>query len=169
MKKETLRKILELSKRGYDGEKDNAEAMLFMFMKKHSLTFEDLEKCEDNVIKEYEFTYKGLFEKDMLFQIFSKVINNKILKYSTPKRSRTKITFKLTYIQFVEISSMFSIYKSAWSQYQEDSFSAFINKNRLFPDITAGEDIMSNEETARISSIMRSMNITPINKMIENK
>ena len=70
---DTMKKLLELSKRGIDGEKENAEKLLTKMMKKYHISKEDLEK-ED--IKEFKIVYKDSFDEKLCCQVYYKVTKN---------------------------------------------------------------------------------------------
>lgn len=125
---EKLKKLYELSKRGVGGESVNAEVMLEKLLKKYGLTIESLLDSEK---RQYIFKVKSLTERQILFSVVTKTLQNRSIKYSSNKRNTT-IYLDLTPSDYAEIKIQFDAYTRALRKYMEQSQSAFIHANDLF-------------------------------------
>ena len=123
-----LRKLLILSERGIDGEKDNAAGMLDKLLEKHGLNLSDI---SDEAIETYWFKYKGKFQKRLLIQVIVATAG-KGVSVGTNQFQRGKIGAELTKCQMLEVEMLFSAYKIALEEELEFALEAFVNKNHIF-------------------------------------
>ncbi|WP_324825094.1 DUF2786 domain-containing protein [Sinanaerobacter sp. ZZT-01] len=63
---EKIKKLQVLAERGLDGERENAEKMVEILMKKHGISTVDLEEEKENY---YLFAYNGKTERQLLIQV----------------------------------------------------------------------------------------------------
>jgi len=156
---ELAKKLLELSKRGIGGEKENATNMLEKIMRDNNITWEDLEQ---EIKKERAIKYFSNDEKKFLQQVISSVVGrtNMYEQYSNGKKNY-KVDVYLTDIEFIEVIQK---HKFFWKEYQEQLelfYSAFIQKQKLYvkPDDKDVDDDkeMSDEEKEKLWKIMQMM------------
>jgi hypothetical protein len=124
-----LKKLKELADRGVDGEKQTAERMLQQMMKKHGITWEELNGDERT---DHEF-FASKDQKQFLHQVAASVLGRITVQRLVKDRKYKKSIFiKCTDAEFIEINAKFNFY---WQAYQRDLdtfYHAFIQKNRLF-------------------------------------
>ncbi len=77
--REKLKKILELSKRGIDGEKDNAQRILDEMVKKYDTSLDEL---NSEVCKECYFPYKNNPEKELILYILRSISDKEFRSYT---------------------------------------------------------------------------------------
>ena len=153
------KKLYALSKQGVGGEKDNAAEMLEKLCKKHNISMEDL---EDEVKREREFSIKkDEYIKRLFFQVVFSVVDRDrdVLTYTNSKSERKKgyksYFINLTDYEFLEITSKYEFYLDKYTQDADIFFSAFIQRNRLFPKTRASNDEeLSEEEQERIMKVL---------------
>lgn len=130
---EKLGHLKALADQGVGGEKVNAEERLRYLMQKHGITETDL---EDAGVRLYWIRYKTAYERKLLFQL--------AYKYTGPGhahgcvgtytgRRRKKVGIDCTPAQYIEIEADFEFYRAALAEEMDLFYTAFINKNRLFP------------------------------------
>ena len=125
-----LRKLLILSERGVDGEKENDADMLHKLLDKHDLTLNDI---SDEAKEIFWFKYKGKFQEQLLHQIIVATAGRGVECW-TQKRKRTVFGATVTKYQMIEIEMLFDAYKIALEEELNFSLDAFINKNNIFPE-----------------------------------
>ena len=130
---EKLKKIKTLAERGSAGEQDSAAALLTALMKKHSITDADLEGAE---ISLHWIRYKTIYERKLLFQLSymhlgSGRASGCVGAYSG--RKRKEVGIRCTPAQFIEIEADYQFYRQALEEELDVFYSAFIQKNELFP------------------------------------
>lgn len=174
----TMKKLLELSKRGVDGEKENAEKLLRKMMKKYNISEADLEKDDIHV---FEIAYKTDIEKKLALQVFYKV--TKSIEYGTYRNSRKKrVILSMTDAQYIEFVYQLEIYKNAWEENLGLLMEAFIAKNDIFPKLTKEEEKELKKKTnqednqkmdlnklRKIQMMSMGLDYTSVNKAIGNK
>lgn len=164
---EKLRKLLILSERGIDGEKDNAAVLLERLLKKHGLELSDI---SDEEISRYWFKYKGAWHERLLTQVILKVAGREVKMWES-KMKRSKIGADVTKAQMLEIEMLFDAYKIALDEEMDFTFEAFINKNNLFPQSNKEKLARdcSDEELQRSKLLMNrmlSMNEVKVHKQL---
>lgn len=113
-----FKKIYALALQGVDGEKEQAAELLEKLMKKHNLSFADL---DEGTTKEFDFEFHGRFEEKLLLQTVYKVTNDPKnfhnLKYTySGRKCRTKARVTCTEVQKAEISFLFDFYKDLFKK-----------------------------------------------------
>lgn len=149
-----LRKIYELSLRGIDGEKENAQMILESMLKHHNLTVEDLFADQKNY---FPFRYKHEMEKTLLRQIAAMVCDTSSIElYLEPKKRNCRLLY-LTQAEFLEIDYLYEQCKQALEKEQSKLLHAFVQKNQLFP--SSGKklvkDELSIEDQKRLNEILK--------------
>ncbi len=162
MVQERLKKILQLSIRGVDGERENAKRLLGTLLQKHGLTIADLSEEEKT---HCFFAVREKSDLDLLIQIVSKVTQSGSIGYRHKGR---QYIFELTAVQLVEVELLYSEYKRALAKEQAILFRAFIQKNRIFPP-SDPEDVTDNdpedwEELRRILRMASQLEEVPIDR-----
>ncbi len=130
---EKLKKVKALAERGSSGERDSAAALLTALMKKHGITDADLEGAEISV---HWFRYKTIYERKLLFQLSYMHLGSGhaagcVGKYTG--RKRKEVGINCTPAQFIEIEADYQFYRKALEEELDVFYSAFIQKNELFP------------------------------------
>lgn len=129
--KERLYKLLELSRQGVGGERENAEAMLTRLLEKNNMTLADLES-HAATLEAYYFTFKDKEELKLLYQTAYAVVGSNeypAFKCGTSKRRR----LMLTRAQGAEMQIRFEILVRHFRAEKKTFFSAFIMKNDIYP------------------------------------
>jgi hypothetical protein len=163
--------VLELSRRGVDGEKTSAIHHLEILLKKHNLTMADIES-PDLAVKRYPFKYKNDLECRLLLQISVKITNLSRPPLFVRKGSRQELNFDLTIAQHAEFVMTYAILRVALANEVKILFSAFACTNRLFPEtgniLKLGESPPLTAEQKRVLDMARMMSKTPILKALDN-
>lgn len=133
----TMKHLLELSKRGAEGEKQNAEKLLKKLMKKYNITEEDLTKEE---LKKHDIRFKNKWQERLISQILY-MINPKRNTYKYTNRKAKISIIELTDAEFLEWKYMYDVYCKAFEDELDIFTMAFIQKNNIFPK---DEDIPKN-------------------------
>lgn len=162
---ERLRKIYELSVRGIDGERENAQRKLAELLEKHDLTFEDLIGDERH---KHVFTYKNNHEMNLLYAIVSKVLNSADIPAWKQSGKRKNIVFSLTAAEYVEVTLLYSEYRAAFEAETKNLLTAFIVRNNIYrtdrdderPERTLEEKL----EIKRILEMALALNKVPIDR-----
>lgn len=157
---EKLKKVKELAERGIEGEAQVAKEKLDILLHKYGLTLKDLEKVQLN---EYKFKYVTVYERKIMIQCISKVLDNPKLTYSWYKNKKKEFFVEMTEWQFIEASSLIKFhikqFRKEINERMKAFFSAYCSKHDLFADSAEGdEDIkMTPEEIALWLSAYNSM------------
>ena len=174
-KEEMLKKLLALSKQGVGGEKVNAEALLNKLLKKHGLTIEDIDDVEE--VKQWDVHFNTDFERKLIYQVMYMLFPDESVYHYTYKRikhNRENLIIKLTNAQYIEFDYAFTIYKNALNKELELFYSAFIQKNHIYPvkqrnDIGAEtiEDKYSMEDQMKIAQFANGITKENIRQAID--
>lgn len=160
-----LQKLLELSKRGVGGEKENATILLNKLMKKYHITEEELNTKKKEW---YKFQVKNEWETKLLFQIIYALYGyNSDISYS--RKSKKTYYIELTAEQKIETEYAFSIYKNDFYTEMESFLTAFIYKNDLFPEDAPTNKNPGNydyDKAFRIQSYMSGIKRSNVKKAI---
>lgn len=155
------KKLHELAKRGVDGEKQNALDMLEKMMHKHGITWDML---DENKRKERVFKMRQE-QKKFFIQVVGSVCGAGVSIYSynaNKRRIIKRYMVELTDMEFIEVQAKFDFY---WTKYNEDMelfYSAFIQKNKLYPKPSEDDSDKYNtpltlEEKQRIFKMLQMM------------
>ena len=148
--RERLLKKLEgvkaLADRGEGGEKAAAEGLLRYIMQKYGITDKDL---EDTGVSLYWIRYKTEYERRLLYQLAYKYTGSGhahgcVGTYSG--RSRKNVGIDCTPAQYIEIQADYEFYRVAMAEEMDIFYSAFIQKNDLFPPPELSGEIGSSDE-----------------------
>ncbi len=122
-----IAKVLELAKKGIDGEKKAAQEKLEKLLKKYNLTLADIDS-EDNKLKR-TFRIKNRDDyKTILTQVICDVAPNVKIQENTKK---LEIYSKLNAEQYIEVKEKFDYFWNLWCKEKEEFTIAFIIKNSL--------------------------------------
>ena len=131
-KAEILQKIKALADRGIDGERESAQALLSRLMKQYGISEAELE--EEQRVTAW-FRYSQETERRLLNQIIYMVTGSSgfgcVGSYSGRKRKERGA--ECTAAERLEIEANYEFFKAAMEAELEIFYSAFANKNRLFP------------------------------------
>lgn len=150
---ERIKGIKALADRGENGERDVAAALLDELMEKYELTLTDIE-CEE-VNLEW-FTYRDRAEKKLLSQIIYMVVGYGDI---WTRRGKRDTGTYCTTAQRLEIELNFHFYKKALAEEYARFYSAFVQKNYLYPsdDLPQAPDDdtrLSKEELVKMAFMM---------------
>ena len=135
--KERLIKRLEgvraLAQKGVGGEKENAERILADLMARYGITDADLEESREET---YFIRYGTPYERRLLYQLAYMHLGpghagGVVGKYTN--RPRKKVAITCTPANYIEIEADYEFYRKALAEDMDLLYSAFINKNDLFP------------------------------------
>lgn len=167
-----IKKVRELATRGEHSEKEAAEKMLKRLMKKHNITEAELSQEK---LKTVFFPYHTEEERRLLSQIIYAVTGCSaygcIGTYTG--RKRKKVGVDCTEGERIEIEASFEFYNAALKEEYEFFFTAFVNKNDIFPppDKMAERDGQQKEitraEAFKLSQMMNAMDKRTRRLMIE--
>lgn len=139
---ELAKKLKALSEKGFGGEKVTAEKMLNNLLKKHNLTFDEI---EENDKKDFFFKIINKLEFKILYQIV-KQVNYYIDCYGEiPKSKITKYKLKGNYLitctvsEYLEIEAKFLFFKDLYNKELILFTRAFIHANDLGVDDPKGD------------------------------
>lgn len=126
---DTMKHLLELSKKGVGGEKENANKLLHKLMKKYNISEDDLEKEE---LHKHDVRFKTRWQEQLIHQIVYMINPERnIYRYNGTK---AKIAIlELTDAEWIEYQYLYSIYKKSFEDELELFTSAFIQRNNIFP------------------------------------
>ena len=174
---EKLGKVKALADRGEGGEKESAERTLAALMKRYGITEEDLEDTKATI---HWIRYKTDWERRLLGQLAYMHLGTGhsfgcMGQYTG--RSRKKVGIKCTAAQYIEIEADFAFYNEAMKEEMELFYSAFLQKNRLFPppELAAEPTEAEKEEWEdmermwKIHSMMNGMDRHTRHKALENR
>ena len=130
---EKLGKVKALADRGEGGEKESAERTLAALMKRYGITEEDLEDTKATI---HWIRYKTDWERRLLGQLAYMHLGaghsfGCVGRYT--KRPRKEVGVECTPAQYIEIEADFAFYSEAMKEEMELFYSAFLQKNGLFP------------------------------------
>jgi len=163
-----LEKLLRLVKQGVGGEAKNAERQLQNLLTKHNMTLADIETETRELVW---FRYNNPAEKKILTQIFYKVLTGEYSVWVNKGKQRQK-GVDVTKQEILEIELMFTIYRKALKEQMEIFLEAFVQKNKIFPEITFDDndsEPMSDEKLFALRQMMGGIEHTPVNKALEQK
>ena len=138
MKKDKLKAIITMAKKGTKFEKRNAITILKKLCKKHDLVFDEL--MEDENLQKFTFEYKGKVPEQVAYQIYFKIIGG---DYITSNRHY--IFLETTKEKYIEFEVAFSVYQKTYKRERKNLAErhkqekkifqdAFIQKHNLFGD-----------------------------------
>lgn len=142
-KAELLKKIKALADRGVDGEREGAQATLSRLMEKYGISEAELEEEHRETAW---FRYSQETERRLLNQIIYMVTGSSGYgcRGAYTGRKRKEMGADCTAAERLEIEANYAFFKAAMEQELEIFYSAFANKNRLFP--SAGKCPPKSEE-----------------------
>lgn len=125
-----LLKLLELKKRGIDGEQIVAEQMLEKLLSKYNISIEEIEeeKKEQRI-----FECENRFEQKVLCQIAAAHFpENREQDFRVNKQSPTFYAL-LTELEYIEFRELSEFYTAQYNRELEQFTFAFFVKHQLFP------------------------------------
>lgn len=131
-KAELLKKIKALADRGVDGERESAQTLLTRLMEQYGISETEIEEERRETAW---FPYSQETERRLLNQIIYMVTGaggfGCVGEYSG--RKRKKMGTECTAAEQLEIEANYAFFKEAMKKELEIFYSAFANKNNLFP------------------------------------
>ena len=160
-----LLKIRALAEDGQGGERSAAEALLNSLMERYGVTAEELES--DPVEYRSAFSGDGAYDFKLLCQIAKRLYPD--LKIADLRKAPAKyrrmwhesglgpknanVAFNCTQAQFIEIMSVFELYKKDFEDHLATFFYAYLDKNNLLIPNPGGKS--SPEDVARALAALR--------------
>lgn len=127
-----LKKIKELAERGVGGERETAKKLYENLLKKYELSDDDI---EDSLQVRW-FRFKDDIDKKLLIHIFYKVTGDS--SYWTKKDKRMNLVgCECTEFESDEIVFYYQFYREHLNNEIDIFMSAFMHKNRIYPDVNA--------------------------------
>lgn len=147
---ELAKKLKNLSEKGVDGEAVNAYEALTKLLKKHGITLEEL---EGDKVSRVWFKYHK--HRRLFIQIAGMVMDG-VPSIWERKDKRYQYAIDCTVAQEIEIREAFSFYAARYEQDLELFYSAFVQRNNIFPASGGVQMIgeMSPEEQERMRQMM---------------
>lgn len=130
---ERLKGVKALADHGADGERDNAASLLAALMEKYGITETDLESAEISI---HWIRYKTIYERKLLFQLAYMHLGSGHAFGCVGRhtgRQRKEVGIECTPAQYIEIEADYQFYRRALEEELGIFYSAFIQKNKLFP------------------------------------
>jgi len=170
---EKMEALKALAERGVGGEKVNAEERLRYLMQKHCISEEEL---EDAGVRTYWIAFKTDFERRLLHQLAYMHLGSGhafgcVGKYTN--RPRKKVGVECTPAQYIEIEADFAFYRVAMAEEMDIFYSAFLQKNYLFPPpelvdhrLNDDDDDIDIEKLAKIQAMMQGIEHRSHNKAL---
>ncbi len=169
---EKLGALKVLVERGVDGEKVNAEERLRHLMRKHGISDTEL---EDTGVRTYWIVFKTEFERRLLHQLAYMHLGighafGCVGKYTN--RPRKKVGVECTPAQYIEIEADFAFYRVALAEEMDIFYSAFLQKNSLFPPPELADtgsdddDYMDLKRTEKMMAMMQGIERRTRNKAL---
>lgn len=151
------RGALRLSREGTTpGERAAARATLDRILTKHGLTEADL--AESPELEWRQFGYATRYEKRLLFQLVDLFTEGRETQYVQAGR---RVEFRLTPDEYEDMTRFYDAYLPAWRELQDDTFYAFVLRNRIFvPGDVADE--MDRDKAARVREIIMGLSRTSV-------
>jgi hypothetical protein len=163
-----LVKLLELSRQGVGGEKDNAKRAFDRMLQKHGLRPEDLEMSVPQM--QWFRCPRGQWGQKLLGQIFGSVGLGS--SYYTRLDKPGFRGVNVTAAQRIEIEIKLSAYEPALKQALDLTYRAFVHSNQIFPNEERPEDFLAPEtdpaELRKLALAMMAIPRVPIHKALEN-
>lgn len=173
---EKLMKVKALADRGEGGERESAERTLAAMMERYGISNADI---ENNQISTHWIRYKTEWERRLLHQLAYMYLGTGhsfgcVGTYTG--RSRKKVGIDCTPAQYIEIEADFAFYSAALEEEMGLFYSAFLQKNNLFPppelarESTEEEkdEAIDLERIAKISSMMDGIEQRTRHKALES-
>ncbi|MEK3759667.1 DUF2786 domain-containing protein [Paenibacillus sp. FSL P4-0338] len=168
---EKLKGLKALAERGVAGEKESAQKMLEKLMEKYGINENDIAA---ETVEMAWFRYHDDSEFRLLNQILYMVLGDcdYYNKLGASKRKYKVLGAYCTAAEHLEIELNFEFYKRAMQEELKLFYSAFMNKNKLFPSDEKPKakstcKDLSREEELRLSFMMEGMERRTMTKMIE--
>jgi len=166
-----IKRVQALARRGVDGERDSAAALLEKLMKQYGIAEADIAEERREMAW---FRFKTTLEERLLDQIIYSVVGDRPV-YDRKNRN-TNRKYKLqgvecTAAERLEIELSFEFFNRAMQAELERFFSAFVNKNGIFPSpekATQSAKLPSPEELAKLQAMMNGMDEHTRRAMLES-
>lgn len=136
-----LERVRALAERGVDGERENAERTLAALMARYGITEEEL---EDDRVETHWIAYRTEHERKLLHQLAYMYLGRGhtfgcVGRYTN--RKRKKVGVECTAAVYIEIEADYEFYRQALAEEMDIFYSAFVQKNNLYPTPElAGDD-----------------------------
>lgn len=149
--------VRELAERGNDHEKELAQKKLEYLINKYG----DQEYISEDEVVDYHTFYYGAgneLRRKLLVQVICKVLgSSEFTTYYQGHKSRSRLKIKCTKIQSELIQDYYDIYSAEFDNELQLTFSAFVQKNRIFPTGPIDNTDYDPEYIQKLRDRMRSM------------
>lgn len=167
-----IKRVQALAERGVGGEKDSAAALLETLMARYDITEADISAEREELAW---FRYKTELERRLLCQIIYSITGKAASGCvgANTGRTRKKVGIECTAAERLEIEISFEFFNAAMGAELERFYTAFVNKNRIFPPpnkagLAEDPPEMSKEEIMKLTAMMDGMDTHTRRKMIES-
>lgn len=146
-----LRAIKALAEQGNEGERAAAMALIGRLKKKYGVTVDDV---MEDVRTMHEYRYQDKYTEQLLHQIHYMVTGTG--EVFRPRKGRAKVLyFECTDAEAVEIRANYEFYKAALQKDMDLFYSAFIQRNELFPEKPQEKDATKKVDPEDIMRILK--------------
>lgn len=170
-----LIKIKALADYGSAGERTSARLMLNRLLAENDIDETALIKASR---KTYKFSYANQYERQLLFQVYCKVLRVNDIRYHKnpdPKKRSKSLFFLLTVKQYLEIKRQYEAYriefKKDLDRVSDSLISAYVSKHNLWSGVRGDDDSKINKKDFElIIALIRDLKEVKLDiAMIENK
>lgn len=167
-----IKRVQALAERGVGGERDSAAALLETLMARYDITEADISAEREELAW---FRYKTELERRLLCQIIYSITGKAASGCvgANTGRTRKKVGIECTAAERLEIEISFEFFNAAMGAELERFYTAFINKNGIFPPpekagLAPEPEEMSKEEIMKLAAMMGGMDTHTRRAMIES-
>lgn len=166
---ETIKKLRRMAQQGTENERAIALKKMDALIRKYGINESEI---DEDVMKEYGFSYKDKYEKQILIQVMAMVAGDReihIYNYKHGKGSRSQLFAECTSEEAIQMEIAYEFYLDAWNEDVETFMNAFIQTNRIFPNKrrSKNEEEPSLEELEKIQRMMNGIDARTLNPLIE--
>lgn len=165
-----LEKLLALTASSNQNEAANAQSRIDALCTKYGIELDQLLSGAEEQKERYIYYYNAPYKK-LAIQILYMLVPERPIYRSRVKQSN--LVVDLTDSEYAEFELYHSVLKPALRQHMEDSVSAFISANDIYPD-TVPEAFVDDEDEDwarlnRVAAMASGITPTPVHKAISHE
>lgn len=132
-----LSKVYALYKKGSsEGEKRAALGRLLIMLQAVNMTLEQYEEIHgEGQKKPFVYSFVGQFERDLLAQVYYMVTEGKLHSGKWFEENGSFVEFEMTEAEKLDFDIHWYTYRNAFIEECRLLYSAFVNKNNIFPEV----------------------------------
>lgn len=166
-----LEKLLAMTASSNTHEADNAQQRINALCSKHKIDISELLSVTEEKTNRYIFWYNMPYKK-LVIQILYMLFPERPIYSSRAKQNN--LIVELTDSEWAEFELHWKVWKPALKQFMEDSVSAFIQANNIYPATPPESDDDSSDDVdwdklARIDALAQNIDPTAVHKALESK